>query len=196
MRKVHFILGTNPSRQRRLFAATASQSGKTIRERKSLLPAVSLVIALTFILAACGATVSGSGTGSTGSSPSPTATTVNTGSTTEGCPSNAVVTSKPAPNVTVNLKDMNSTVTAHVADIVEVDLPFGQMWSGPTSSQSILTQQQPSGFAWSAGKVCVWRFTTQNTGTEQLTFSGRPICKKGEACPQYIMQVPFTIVVK
>src|SRR4051812_29041544 len=104
MRKVHNILGTNSSCQRRLLAATASQSGKTKPERRSLLPAVSLVIALTFILAACGATVSGSGSGSTGSSPSPTATTGNIGSTTEGCPSNAVVTSKPTANVTVNLK--------------------------------------------------------------------------------------------
>lgn len=171
-----------------------------ILQRRTLLPAVSLVIALTFILAACGTiTVPGSSSGSTGNSPSPTATTGSTGitgSTTAGCPSNAVVTSKPTANVTVNLKDMNSTVTAHVADIIEVDLPFGQMWSGPTSSQSILTQQQPAGFAWSAAKVCVWRFTAQNTGTAQLAFSGRPICKKGEACPQYIMQVPFTVVVK
>jgi FlaG/FlaF family flagellin (archaellin) len=164
-------------------------------KRKPLLMVVSLVIALAFILTACG-TITVPGSGSTGSSPSPTATTGSTGSTAEGCPSNAVVTSKPTANVTVNIKNMNSTVTAHVADIVEVDLPFGQMWSGPTSSQNIMTLQQPAGFAWSTGKVCVWRFTAQNTGTAQLTFSGRPICKKGEACPQYIMQVPFTIVVK
>jgi FlaG/FlaF family flagellin (archaellin) len=158
---------------------------------------VSLVIALTFILVACGATT-GSGSGSTGSSPLPTATatTGSTNSTSDGCPSNTAVSSKPAPNVTVNLKNMNSTVTAHVADIVEIDLPFGHMWNGPTSSQGTLTLQQPAGFAWSTNKVCVWRFTVQNTGTTQLTFTGRPICTKGLACPQYIMQVPFTIEVK
>ena len=170
-------------------------------KRTFFLPAVSLVIGLTFILVACGATP-GSGSGSTGSSPLPTATTATTvttgsaNSTSNGCPSNTVVSSKPAPNVTVNLKDMNSTVTAHVADIVEIDLPFGHMWNGPTSSQGTLTLQQPAGFAWSTNEVCVWRFTAQNTGTTQLTFSGRPICTKGQACPQYIMQVPFTIEVK
>jgi hypothetical protein len=166
-------------------------------KRRSLLPAVSLVIALTFILVACGATPgSGSGSGSTGSSPLPTATTGSTNGTSDGCPSNTAVSSKPTPNVTVNLKNMNSTVTAHVADIVEIDLPFGHMWNGPTSSQGTLTLQQPAGFAWSTNKVCVWRFTAQNTGTTQLTFTGRPICNKGQACPQYIMQVPFTIDVK
>ena len=164
-------------------------------KRRSFLSAVSLVIALTFILVACGATP-GSGSGSTGSSPLPTATTGSTNATSDGCPSNTAVSSKPAPNVTVNLKNMNSTVTAHVADIVEVDLPFGILWGGPTSSQGTLTLQQPAGYAWQANKVCVWRFTAQNTGTTQLTFTGRAICKKGEACPQYIMQVPFTIEVK
>ena len=166
-----------------------------ILQRRSFLMVVSLVIALACILAACG-TIRGTGSGSSGSSPSPTATTGSTNGTTNGCPSNTAVSSKPAPNVAVNLKNMNSTVTAHVADIVEVDLPFGIMWGGPTSSQGTLTLQQPAGYAWQANKICVWRFTAQNTGTTQLTFTGRPICKKGEACPQYIMQVPFTIEVK
>ncbi len=164
-------------------------------KRKSLLMVVSLVIALAFLLSACGATV-GAGSGSSGSSSTPTATPGSTGSTAEGCPSNVVVSSKPTPNVTVNLKDMNSTVTAHVADIIEVDLPFSQMWTGPASVPSNLTLQQPAGYAWQASKVCVWRFTAQNTGTAQLTFTGKAICKKGQACPQYIMQVPFTIDVK
>src|SRR5215469_12174455 len=120
-----------------------------VLKRKALLPVVSLVIALAFVLAACG-TTTGSGSGSTGSSPSPTATTGSTNSTSEGCPSNAVVGSKPASNVTVNLKDMNSTVTSQLADIVEVDLPFGHMWNGPTSAQGTLALQQPAGFAWQA----------------------------------------------
>ncbi|HJT55663.1 MAG TPA: hypothetical protein VJ761_04145 [Ktedonobacteraceae bacterium] len=166
-----------------------------VLKRKSLLAVVSLVIVLTFLLSACGATV-GAGSGSSGSSSSPTPTTGSTGGTADGCPSSAVVSSKPTPNVTVNIKDMNSTITAHVADIVEVDLPFGQMWTGPASVPGNLTLQQPAGYAWQAGKVCVWRFTAQNTGTAQLTFTGRAICKKGEACPQYVMQVPFTIEVK
>lgn len=166
-----------------------------ILQRRSFFMVVSLFIALALILAACG-TPTGTGSGSTGSSPSPTATAGSTNGTANGCPSNTAVSSKPTPNVAVSLKDTHSTVTAHVADIVEVDLPFGVMWGGPTSSQGTLTLQQPAGYAWQANKVCVWRFTAQNTGTTQLTFTGRPICKKGEACPQYIMQVPFTIEVE
>jgi hypothetical protein len=91
---------------------------------------------------------------------------------------------------------MNSTVTAHVADIIEVDLPFGQMWQGPASTPGNLTLQQPAGYAQQASKVCVWQFTAQSSGTAQLTFTGRPICKKGEACPQYVMEIPFTIEIK
>ncbi len=161
--------------------------------RKSFLLIASLAILLTFLLAACGFKP---GTG-TGSASPPAPTTVQGYGTSNGCPSDVVVSTAPAaPNVTVKLSDSTATVNAHVGDVVEVDLPFGILWTGPTTSQGVLQLQTPSGYAWKASKMCVWRFVAQGTGTSQVTFYGRAICKKGQLCPQYITRLPFTFSVK
>lgn len=163
--------------------------------RRSFFSLVSLVAALTFVLVACGKNP-GSGSSSTGSasSPVPTATSV---VNLNGCPSNAVVSTAPAPaTLVLKLNDSKSTVNAHMGDVIEVQLPFGQAWSGPTASQGILQLQPPAGYAWKAANACVWRFTVQGTGTAHVNFYGKAICKKGELCPQYIRILPFTVSVK
>ncbi len=151
-----------------------------------------LIIVLAFVLAACGTNPGSSSTGSQppAASPSPVAST-------SGCPSNAVVTTAPTPaNVVLKPSNTNSTVTTSVGSVVEIDLPFGQSWSGPMTSQGQLQLQPPAGFALTTTKVCVWRFTALGAGTMQLEFFGKAICLKGQACPLYIMRLPFTIVVK
>jgi hypothetical protein len=100
------------------------------------------------------------------------------------------------PNVTVLLKNSNSTITAHNGDLIEVRLPFGQQWSGPTTSQGGLQLQTPAGYALNSDKVCIWRFIAQGSGMTQLTFSAKAICQKGQLCPQYVLNVPFSIDVK
>ncbi len=156
---------------------------------------ISLVTVLAFVLTACG-TNSGSGSGSTstGSTPPPASTgSVNP----HGCPSNAVVNTAPAPaNVVLKPSNSNTTVNAHQGDVIEIELPFGQAWNGPSSSQGVLQLQTPAGYALESANACVWRFTAQGTGTTQLNFFGKAICKKGEMCPQYVTSVPFTIKVK
>ena len=104
-----------------------------IVSRRSLLLIVSLTF---FVLAACGPNRGvGSGAGST---PTPTPTTIQGEGTAYGCPSNTVVTTTPpAANLTVNLTDANSTVTAHVGDVIEIQLPFGLSWAGPTTEFSV-----------------------------------------------------------
>lgn len=165
--------------------------------RKSFMLLVSLAAALAFVLAACG-TNGGTGSGSAGgSTPTPTPTTIAGYGTSNGCPSDAVVTSPPSTaNVTVKIQNMNSTINAHVGDVVEIDLPFGHTWNGPTTSEGVLALQPPAGYAWKTNSVCVWRFTAHSAGTTQLSFYGRALCKKGQLCPQFIMNVPFTITVK
>jgi len=91
------------------------------------------------------------------------------------------------------MSNSNTTVTAHKGDVIEIQLPFGQLWNGPTTSQGALQLQTPYGYASQTAKSCIWRFTAQGTGTTQLIFYAKAICKKGQMCPQYVMSVPFSI---
>jgi hypothetical protein len=107
------------------------------------------------------------------------------------------VTTVPSPaKIVLKQSDSNATITARVGDVVEIDLPFGQAWTGPTASQGELQLQGPAGYAVTASKMCVWRFTAQGIGTTQVDFYGKAICQKGRMCPLYIMRIPYTIVVK
>lgn len=166
-----------------------------IDRRKSIWLIISLATALAFILTACGTNSStGSGSPSTGSTPVPTAT--GTGNS-HGCPSNAVVgTTPPQANVVLKMSNSNAIVTAHQGDVIEIQLPFGQLWNGPTTSQGVLQLQTPYGYASQAAKSCIWRFTAQGTGTTHLNFLGRALCKPGQMCPQYVISVPFSIHVQ
>jgi hypothetical protein len=160
--------------------------------QKSLYWLVSLAALLTFALVACGGT--GSGTGFT---PTPTPTTVQGYGTAHGCPSDAVVTpAPPVANVTIKLSDANADVTVHVGDVLEIQLPFGLRWTGPTISGGGLHIQTPAGYAATALGMCIWRFNAAGAGTTHLTFFARAICQKNQYCPQYVLALPFTIVVK
>jgi hypothetical protein len=166
-----------------------------IGRRKSLWVIISLATVFAFILTACGANSnSGSSSTSTGTTPAPvTTSTVNA----YGCPSNAVVGTTSAPaNIVLKTSNSNTTVTAHQGDVIEIQLPFGQSWNGPTTSQGVLQLQTPYGYASQTANSCIWRFTAQGTGTTQLNFYGRALCKKGQLCPQYVVSVPFSIHVK
>ena len=159
---------------------------------------VPLAIIVAILFSGCGASGSGTSTGSGSSSnPTPAPTTVKGYGTTYGCPSDAVV-NPPAgqPNVTIQLTDSNTTMNAHVGDVIEVHLPFGHMWSGPTAVPGNLQMQTPSGYALKTAKVCVWRFTATTSGTAHLQYAGKPICKPGELCPQYVLAANFAIDVK
>jgi hypothetical protein len=163
-----------------------------IDRRKSLWLIISLATALAFILTACGTSSnSGSSSTSTGTTPVPIATsTVNS----YGCPSNTVVNTDSTPaNVVLKSANSNATVTAHQGDVIEIQLPFGQLWNGPTTSQGVLQLQTPYGYVSQTANSCIWRFTAQGAGTAQLNFYGRAICKKGQLCPQYVISVPFSI---
>ena len=172
------------------------QGSDYIIRRRSFLFLVPLALVLAFVLAACG---SNGGT-STGAGPTSTPTsrpTTVSVATPEGCPNNAVVNPpQNKPNVTVLLKNSNGTITAHNGDLIEVRLPFGQQWSGPTTSEGGLQLQTPAGYALNSDKVCIWRFIAQGSGMTQLTFSAKAICQKGQLCPQYVLNVPFSINVK
>ncbi len=163
-----------------------------IDRRKSLWLILSVVTALAFMLTACGGnSSSGSGSTSTGTTPTPIATST---PNSYGCPSNAVVNTASTPaNVVLKMSNSNTAVTAHQGDVIEVQLPFGQLWNGPTTSQGVLQLQTPYGYPSRTSNSCIWRFTAKGTGTTNLNFYGRAICKKGQMCPQYVLSVPFSI---
>ena len=176
-------------------------SSRVIRRQSlSFIVPLALLLALVFTLAACGTnTTTGAGSTPTSaptSAPTRGATTA-PGKTANGCPTSAVVNPpQKTPNVTLHMTNSNSTAIAHTGDLIEVQLPFGHQWSGPTTSQGTLELQSPSGYASSTLKACIWQFIAQGTGASQLSFTGRPICAAGQLCPQYIINVPFTIEVK
>jgi hypothetical protein len=107
-----------------------------------------------------------------------------------------VGTAQTPANIVLKLSNSNTTINAHQGDVIEIQLPFGQLWNGPTASQGVLQLQTPAGYASGTSNSCVWRFTAQGAGVTQLNFYGRAMCKKGEMCPQYVVSVPFTINVK
>ena len=191
-----------------------------IRHRRWLLFVVPLILGLVLALSACGTNVStttgAAPSGSTTTTPGVTATSSGVNATTpgvtatapgatatstqsqaraNGCPNDTVVTA-PLPTANVVLTNANSgtTVKAKKGDTIEVKLSFGHIWQGPTDlSQDLLTAQGPAGYAYPSAKFCVWRFLAAGTGSAHLSFEGRPICKPTQACPMYIMAVPFTI---
>ncbi len=166
-----------------------------IQPRRSWMLFGAFVLALVFVLSACGTnTTSGSQSSFT---PTPTSTPKHLANA-NGCPNNTVVTTPPAPaSVILTNKNSGNTISVSKGETVEVHLPLGMAWSGPTNlSQELLTMQGPAGYADSATNACVWRFVAVGTGTAQLAFVGRPICKKGQLCPMYIMAMPFTVEIK
>src|SRR5438105_4292450 len=114
-----------------------------IIRRRSFFFIIPFVFILTLVLASCG---SNGGTGAGGSTPTPAPKTpVSIGAgTAEGCPNSTIVNSPQSkPDVTI-LATTTGTVTAHNGNLIEVRLPFGQRWGGPTTSQGVLQLQQPA----------------------------------------------------
>src|SRR6185437_10791520 len=99
-------------------------------------------------------------------------------------------------NVIVKPTQINQTISAHNGDIIEVQLPFGHKWTGPTTSQGILQLQSPAGYASKSSNACIWRFQVKGTGMVQLMFHSQALCQSGQACPMYITAMPFDFNVK
>ena len=148
-----------------------------------------------FVLAACGTRSSSIATEPT-PSPIPTSGTVRGYGAAYGCPSDVVVSNAPAAaNVTVRPDQGLTTVSIHKGDLLEVQMPFGVAWKGPTTSQGVLQLQSPYGYVWKLSNACIWRFDARSTGTVELTFFGSALCKKTILCVPSVLNVAFTIKV-
>lgn len=167
------------------------RSDQRVWRWKFSIPVIALVIVLSMALVACG-NAGRTSVGSAGPTPTPHPTTQ---ANTTGCPNNtAVTTQPPAAAVVLKNADNNTTVSVKQGATVEVDLPYGNLWSGPTgTSANLLTLQSPSGYAVPSSQMCVWRFVASSSGTANLTFVGRPICQAGKACPMYVVSLSFVL---
>lgn len=172
------------------------RGGMHVIRRQSIFVIIPLALILVFTLAACGyngGTTTGSSAGNT---PTPTPTH---GSpvASRGCPG-GVAANPPqgTANVIVQYKKSITTVNASKGDVIEFHMPFGEQWTGPTTSQGVLQLQTPYGYVSTTAKACVWRFVAADTGTAQLNFSARAICAKGAMCPMYVLLAHFTVNVK
>ena len=146
-------------------------------------------------LAACGTNTGGIGTGTT-VSPTPTLATVRGYGTAHGCPNDVVVSATPtAPDVKILPEQGARTINAHKGNLLEIQMPFGVVWEGPTTSQGALQLQSPYGYAWKESNACIWRFIAKDTGTVGLDFYGRAICKKVTLCTPSVSIASFTIKV-
>jgi len=165
---------------------------RRLHSKYTLLSVALCSLLLAFIWVACGSSAN-VGTGGGSSSPSPTV--VKGYGAAYGCPSDSVVGTTAAPNVIVKPTDSKNIIMAHVGNVIAFQFPFGQRWSGPTTSQGNLELQQPVGYAVKAAQVCVWHFVAKGTGTTQLDFQSQPLCQRGQFCPQHIVELPFTVKV-
>ncbi len=99
------------------------------------------------------------------------------------------------PKLVLTPSTPNLTGSAHVGDLVQVQLPTTSHWDFEASVTSV-TPLQPSGFQDQALKVCVWNFHMQATGNTTLTFLQTALCGGGGTpCANYAKNVKFTVQV-
>jgi Na+-transporting NADH:ubiquinone oxidoreductase subunit NqrF len=162
-------------------------------QRRLLL--IVIVFLLTVAITACGSNASKTNATSLPPSRSATPTMISTPGELTGCPSHVIVTTPPPPpSVLLTPSASKQLYVARIGDIIEVDLPFGEAWTGPIHLAGALLMQTPAGYAW--GKTCIWRFLARSTGKEQLAYIGHALCKKDVACFFSVNEAAFTVVVK
>jgi hypothetical protein len=167
---------------------------KNVLRLKMYLLIVLFVTIGAFILAACGTRSSSTVTEIT-PPPIPTSGTERGYGTAYGCPSDAVVSNAPAANVMVRPDQGHTKIAIHTGDLLEVQMPFGVAWKGPTTSQGVLELQSPYGYVWKLSNACIWRFVARGAGTVELTFIGSALCKKTILCVPSVLDANFTIKV-
>lgn len=159
--------------------------------QKKVLCIVLFITLVASIFVACGTRSSAAGTGSISPSNSPTSIVAGFG-TAQGCPSDVVVSSAPAADITVELQQGKGIINVHKGEVIEIHLPFGLAWEGPSTSQGVLQLQVPYGYAWKESNACIWRFVAKDTGTVALFFFGRALCKKSHLCVPSVAVASFT----
>jgi hypothetical protein len=157
-------------------------------------PTLVLAGVLLLALAAC---ASGGEASTGGGTPTPIDGTPTPPLTTGGCP-NPTAIPKPgqAANLVLTMRNANQTTAISQGQTLEIRLPDTTRWILTGFTSGLLVLQQPAGFVDAATHTCVWRFLAQAPGSAVVSFNGRPICKPGQMCPQYILALRFALAVR
>jgi hypothetical protein len=164
------------------------------RSRRPNRPLTAPFVAMCLLLAACATTSTGAGSGT----PSPTGPHPTITITTSSCPMRQPPPSATPADITIgaNGGQASSSITMQVGQTLQIQLSASYKWTAATTGPAgVLTAHPDNGWHDTANGTCVWQFTAAAKGQVTLSFTGRPICAAGVACPQIILLQQYTIAV-
>ncbi len=164
-----------------------------------------LLLALVFLLSACGqAPVQSNAAGNTTTPvPSPTPPKKIGEQAATDCP----VSQAPAdagafkPDVIVSQNAQNAgtaqPITLTQGQRLEIRLQPGYNWElTVTDLNHILTLVAPGGWYDADAHACIWRFTAESTGNAQLNYQGTLICPPLELCPSVEQSAIYAVTIR
>lgn len=175
----------------------ARQTGTHRRARYSLAVAATILMTLAVGLSACGLSSTTSTTNGPGAGTASTATTSGPGKGTsvKPCPIVGTSVNLGTPALVLTPKTANQEATAHVGDQIVVELPTTSRWQLAHAASAQLQPNDPQGALDDSLNACVWSFHAQSAGETSLNFTGSAVCESGKECPQFQLNLTFTIKV-
>ena len=82
--------------------------------------------------------------------------------------------------------------SAHLGDIIQVQLPVTQRWSNPRISGGV-SLLAPAGVHDNARNVCFWNFKATSKGDATIAFVGGALCAPNRPCPLYAIPESYLV---
>ena len=82
--------------------------------------------------------------------------------------------------------------SAHVGDIIQVQLPVTQHWGNPRISGGV-SLLAPAGVQDNARNVCFWNFKATAKGDATIDFVGGALCAPNRPCPLYAIPESYLV---
>jgi hypothetical protein len=82
--------------------------------------------------------------------------------------------------------------SAHVGDLIQVQLPVTQRWGDPKISGGV-SLLAPAGVQDTARNVCFWNFKATSKGDATIEFVGGALCAPNQPCPLYAILESYLV---
>lgn len=184
------------------------KGGQDIAQRErccTRCPPILLLLALAFLLAACGP-VAASSQKTTSTSPAVGSTPTsakNSGQASTDCPllqaPADVGTFKPDVIVSQNSRDGGTIqpVSLTQGQRLEIRLQPGFAWRLTLSDPShVLIAPGSGGWYDASARACIWRFTAASQGTAQLNYQGAMVCPPLKSCPSVEQSASYAVTIR